>query len=542
LLLNGEECSKQELRDFYAPYQDGKLLSVPEQGNKIAEWSKYFLGDEKNDGHYHIRGEVPQFHRDIYQDLASDYRHYYISAPSEFAKTTTTSLIYPLYRIYYWNEPYIVLSSRVDDTAVELMDELKHEISDNDKLIEVYGELKGEGKAFAWSDHEIELRNGSSVRAIGWGGNVRARKKKGFRITLWIGDDPEEVADLRSKAILDDHKTWLVRSVLKRLDKEFGKARLVGTLIGLGGTMDYVTKHPDWHGRVYRALTPDDKPIEKRTSIWESRWPTPWLHGERKKAQLAGELDVWMFERMNEPISALTRNLKGYKFFQGEFKRHNDQNLLFLDGMLTPIPIYTYHAIDPAFSKAETADERAQVTFGMGYLPMDGWRKPTIWVLEYDFDHKDPDTIIERALDLHRKYFYRELVVETVGGQKVYEFLGVKQMMKDPFLLKHPLTPTFVPYQARNKEDRIYHYFKNITRHGQLFIRPDMPELQNELDLFLQSRHLHLLDALEMGGRFAVPCDEKEQSMNPRGRNYKEVHRDKTVERLEKTGRRWLLF
>ena len=45
-----------------------------------------------------------------------------------------------------------------------------------------------------------------------------------------------------------------------------------------------------------------------------------------------------------------------------------------------------------------------------------------------------------------------------------------------------------------------------------------MRELELELDLFLQSPHLHLLDAWEMGGRFAVPCIEQVRNLNPKGR------------------------
>lgn len=536
------QAEKDKIFQRFAPVKgDVKATAL-----RIAEFSVYFFGDPSNEGHYHIRGDVPLFHKEIYKDLADDYPLYYISAPSEFAKTTIASMVYPIYRICYFREPYTVISSRVDDTAVELLDEIKNELSDNDKLVEIFGEFKGDSRSFAWSDHFIELTNGSKVRAIGWGGNVRARKRGGYRITLFIGDDPEEVADLSSPAILKTHIKWLKRTVVPRTDKEFGKVRIVGTLIGLGGTMDNLQHDMRWKGRVYQALVDDPNspgvdstlPIEKRKSIWESRWPTEFLLKERRQAMRAGELDDWMFERMNEPVSSLTKNLKGYQFHNAVFYREHDQNYLRLEGYPDPVAVYTYHAIDPAFSKAESADERAQVTFAMGKLQERDFEKTCIWVLEYDFDHKDPDTIIERAIDLHKKYFYRQCVVETVGGQKLYEFTAVKSAMKDPFLINYPLAFEFINYQPRSKEDRIYAYFKTIVKLGQLYIRPGMEAIKDELDFFLQCPHLHLLDALEMGCRYAVPCMENKPKLKLPSR----LNRDDLETRLDKQHKAWLLW
>ena len=543
LQYEGKELTREELRREFAPVVDGKRLKPKELSRRIVAWSKYFLGDPElqADGHYHIKNDVPLFHKEIYEDLANDWKLYYISAPSEFAKTTTCTLVYPLYRILECGEPYVILSSRVVDTSIERLDELKRELTENPKIIEVYGEQKVGGRDYAWSDNVIEIKSGSVVRAIGWGGNVRARKKKSFRPTLFIGDDPEEVADIRSAAITRDHIDWLNRTVVPRMDKEYGKVRVVGTLIGLGGTLDTCMKDPRWRGRVYKALVPDDAPIEKRKSIWESRWPTAFLQQERLDYMRAGKINDWMFERMNEPVASLVKNLKGYRFHDSYFERKNNQNLLWVEGYRDPISIFTYHAIDPAFSQAESADERAQVTFGMGYLPLrDGKQQASIFVLEYDFDHKDPDEVVNRAIDLHRKYYYRELIIETVAGQKIYEYIATKAMLGDPFLINNPLNTSFIDYQARSKEDRIYTYFRTICALGQLYIRPQMPEMQSELDLFLQCSHLHLLDALEMGCRYAIPCGEDIEVMSPKLK--KIVQRDDVLDDLKERGKDWLLW
>jgi hypothetical protein len=543
--------SREEIFWKFAPYdQEGKELPVEQVSDRIAEWSIHFFSER------HIKSKkVPEFHREIYRDLASDYKHIVITAPSEFSKTTTCSLIYPLYRSVYYREPYIVICSRTDDAAMELLDEIKMELRDNDEFKETYGRLlptgydKNTAERYKKKDsaHLIELTHPdgvtTAIRSIPIGGQVRSRKRGGYRITLLIIDDPEEVDDLDSPRILEKNLRWIDRSAIPRMDKDYGKVRVLGTRIGANCTVDKLLARARWVKRNYKALMPDDVPIEKRKSVWEDRWPTAELQTERIQFTQEGRLADWMWERMNEPPVHLQKTLKGYLYWRGEFERHNEQNLLHVQGLIDPIPVYTYHAIDPAFSQATNADERAQVTFACGYLQMSDWRKPCVWVIEYDFDHKDPDEVIERALDLHKKYHYRDLVVESVGTQKIYEFLGVKQLSKDPFLLQYPLTLQPVDYHPKGKEDRIWQRFKNYIKLKQFFVNPEQhKEMQTELDNFLNAPHLHLLDALEMGCRFMVPCGDDVQRLNPKSRHYREVHRDKVEESLTRQGKQYLLW
>lgn len=525
----------EQLFSKYAPYDvDGNEYSSSEISDRMADWSIYFFKER------HIKtGEVPAMHREIYKDMAANLKHLVITAPSEFSKTTTCTLIYPLYRNVYYHEPYTIICTRTDDSAMELLDEIKFELRYNDEFKRVYGNLLPMPDELSYnrfkkkdSAHLIELtyQDGTTtaIRSIQVGGQIRARKRGGYRVTLLIIDDPEEVHDLDHPATVDKNMRWLDRSAIPRMDKDLGKVRVLGTRIGYNCTIDRLLKRDRWIKRNYTALVPEEgKSIDKWKSVWEKRWPTTYLQGEREAYIKEGRLADWMWERMNEPPVYLQKNLKGYHFYRGEFERHNEQNLLHLEGLLDPIPVNTYHSIDPAYSQADNADERAQITFAMGYLPMGTWRKPCIWELEYDFDYKDPDTIIERALDLHKKYYYSNLVVEANGTQMIYDFMAVKQMAGDPFLLNYPLTLNSITYQHRGKEDRIFHYFKNIIKLGQLFIHPDHPEIQVELDNFLNSPHLHILDAFEMGCRYGIPNNTQINITSPSKRvKYRDIEQE----------------
>lgn len=554
---HGASLTPEELYWRFAPNDiEGNELDAEEIARRIADWSVYFFRQR------HIRdGQVPAFHKEIYTDLSQNYRYIVITGPSEFSKTTIVSLLYPLYRNVYYHEPYTVIVSRTDDAARELLDEIKFELRENEEFKRVYGTLiptsddkiKDRYKKKD-SAHLIELTfsdgTTTAIRSIPMRGQIRSRKRGGYRVTLLIIDDPEEVDDLDSKIILEKNLRWIDRSAIPRMDKDYGKVRVAGTRIGYNCTIDKLLGRKKWVKRNYTALVlpesvekPTFQQLLKGISIWEKRWPTEWLINEMKEYETEGRLADWMWERMNEPPTYLQKNLKGYLHWRGTFERKNEQNLLWLDGMLDPIVVNTYHAIDPAFSQADSADERAQVTFACGHLPMGEWQKPCIWELEYDFDYKDPDEIIERALDLHKKYFYSNLIVEAIGGAKIYDFLAVKQMARDPFLLAYPLNLNMINYQPKGKEDRIFARFKNYIKLKQLFIHPEHREIQIELDNFLNAPHLHILDALEMGCRYAIPSHEEERHVSPKSRFYKETYEnDELYNELKDKGKQYLLW
>ena len=135
---------------------------------------------------------------------------------------------------------------------------------------------------------------------------------------------------------------------------------------------------------------------------------------------------------------------------------------------------------------------------------------PVCWILENTYDYSDPALLIDRGLELHRKYYFKGLMVEANGPQEIYAYLGIRAMKCDIFLLKHPVN--FVPVKKvyGNKFDRIYEILQPKCRLGQLLIRPSHNELERELKLFIRNpKGIHLLDAIAMGLRYSDVCVER---------------------------------
>jgi len=240
--------SAANIKQEYAPVwiKEG-VLDVEKTAHKIAGWSKEFFGDPNLSDHYYIYDEIADFHIEVYMDLMSQFRLYYVTCPSESGKTTCVTQIYPLYQIYYFNEPYIFLIGKTDPVSVSFLDVIKEEIEFNPKLVEIYGEYRvTKDRSYSWSDHEIILKNSTKVEAIGMRGVIRSKKRRQWRITLAVVDDPEDVDDLDSKHEMKKNWRWLMRTVEKRLDRRFGKLRLVGTRLGPGCCIETAIKDTRW--------------------------------------------------------------------------------------------------------------------------------------------------------------------------------------------------------------------------------------------------------------------------------------------------------
>lgn len=511
------ESSRKAIRQHFAPtLTPSGFIDAERTAYKIAAWSQEFFGDPtlSETGHYHIRDAIPEFHVKLYMDLMSPYRLYYITCPSEFGKTTCCTLIAPLYHIIYLGEPYTVLSSRVDDTTVGLLDLMKEEITDNQKFISVYGDLKPPNVRngnFMWSDHHIVLITGQKVSAIPVGGNIRSRRKGQWRVTLFIGDDFEEVADLRSNAVLVRNKDWLKRTVEKRLDRDFGKLRLIGTNLGPGCTINNVRKDTRWKGRIYKAVNKDSNGVEY--SLWESRWPIKYLQKERHDAIKNGEYDDWLYERQNEDSALSKRRIRGYKFHNLRYVRTNFQNYLVNpeDPQEPPIPVNMCFTTDPAYgSNNKKNDERAILVFAFGtklvYNEYVNAPVPLIciWVLEVIKNFMDPSFIIESIMDFHKKYYLQYVTLETISAAILYESFLQKRLLSDEFFTKNPFTPNYVRTQPANKAERVYDGIQPKAKYGQLFVRPDHFNLIKEMEEF-DPDNIHLLDALDTGIRYSTP-------------------------------------
>lgn len=499
---------RHDIIEQFKPVDDSK-----ETAKRIADWSVCFLGDPMNKAHYWIRSAVPPIHMTIYEKLAENNRFMYLTSPRDFAKTTVDNLVFPLYCVYYELDPYIVLIGKIDSSGKKSLKNIKREIKHNPKLAEVYGNLSpDDSKESSWSAVEIRTRNGVYIRSIGMMGDIRGSIDAMYRPTRIIIDDPQAAKHMREPATLESHEDYFERDVIFSLDEEYGKLNFIGNLVGKACLLAKVIKDPRFVGVNFSALVDKDgKPNINGKSIWEKRHSTKSLYAERNHFSRDGKLHIFMLERQNVIPSEYDKNLKGYKFHKLRFERMHDQNVLTGDEYPDPVRVNTYLAVDPAFSDSETADERALVVFAKGrILQKTEYGKAywfnCLWVLEYIFNHMQPDDIINSVLELHKKYYFDSVIIEAISGAQIYEPMMFKASVQDTFFSQFPFSPVMVKYQPQNKKDRILTGLQPKCKLGQLLIRDTMIELIDEMDNFEMKKSPHLLDAIETANRYTTEC------------------------------------
>ena len=87
-----------------------------------------------------LRKEIPPFHFDIYKSLSdNEQRRVAIAAPRGTAKSTTTSLIYPLWKAAFKRSDedlFIVIISESQTQSINFLSRIKYHLSHSDTFRE----------------------------------------------------------------------------------------------------------------------------------------------------------------------------------------------------------------------------------------------------------------------------------------------------------------------------------------------------------------------------------------------------------------------
>jgi hypothetical protein len=495
---------------YFSPFdpETDKLYEPAVLAEIIAEWSTFFFGHKELGPHYHVRTSVPDFHKAIYRDFADEERYYYVTCPSGFGKTTLVCLIYPLYRAYYQLDPYITVGGSTQQLSEEEhLFNIKFEIEDNELLKLFYGELKPKNRMSRllrpkpWSSTEIELENGVYIRALGCLGKIRGRKRANQRPTLVIIDDPETAEDVESDALLRKHHRWLFRDVFYRLDKDYGKIRVIGNMLSDSCLIATLKRDKAWRGVDYSAID------ENGRSIWEEQWPTAALLREQELAIQSGRFEEFMHERMNKPVKSLTRRLEGHHIVSMTYMRRHDQNLLILNNDTdNPIVVNVFIGIDPEVD-AEDVGPRAFMIVARGVIKQsDGITRDCLFVYDYLYKALEISDVVDNISEQHKKYYLTGMAIEINSVQRIFRGYIEKYTGTDPFYQQHPFQKFYLKNYGKSKISRILRLQPKFNN-GQVYINGHMTDLLTEMRDFgtFKKEGLHLLDALEMADRNAYP-------------------------------------
>ena len=465
-----------------------------------------------------LNKDIPPFHNELYQHLRNeDKRRLLIAAPRGTAKSTTVSLIYPLWKVAFkadTEDLFIVIISESQSQSVNFLSRIKYHLTYSKTFKENFGDM-GPGTAKRWTNNDIVLANGARIIAVGTGQRVRGFIEGDTRPNLIIIDDFESELNAYTPEARAKNRKWITEAVIPSLSDD-GRIAMIGTVISEDCFLCWAKESPAWDVLWYSIWNDDE------VSIWPERFPKERILQIKDEFASVGNLNGFYQEYMNIAQSPEDSPFKPeyIKIHHYDYEIREGQNILVKklpDDKEEIIPVAVYSGVDPASSLSARADYFVIATLG---LDSDG----NIYIINIVRTKLDPAEQPDAIIKQYKKYKPKRMKIETVAYQEALRSSVRKQMQEEGIFI--PGLEKGVKPRNR-KSERLLSLVPMLAK-GQFFFRPQDIEAQAEFLSYPRGKHDDVMDAVWTALDGARPSRRKE---------YQEVD---TSDRLGKKVLDWL--
>ena len=200
-----------------------------------------------------------------------------VVGPRGGAKSTIGTLAFPLWLALHAREPYIWIVSDTKRQAAAHLDNVRHELVENERLAADYPAAVGKGPV--WRANRLELRNGVAIEAFGAGQRIRGQRRREHRPSLIVCDDLQNDSHITSPVARDRSRQWFCGTLLKAGHLETNIVNLATALHRDALALE-LHRTSGWTSRVFRAIErwPDD------LALWEA-WREIYCDRSRPDAE-----------------------------------------------------------------------------------------------------------------------------------------------------------------------------------------------------------------------------------------------------------------
>ncbi|MEW6014171.1 MAG: hypothetical protein AB1690_02490 [Candidatus Zixiibacteriota bacterium] len=337
-----------------------------------------------------LTAPVPKAHREIYAALYDDsLTRIVIEGFRGLAKSSIACRIYPAYLICETQVPEVQLlsaSGGPTGIATKWMQLMQREFEENSLLKHDYQFRRGDH----WGQDHLQVirADGSRCDFYSRGKGASVRGSRGSVIV----DDPQDIRDMRSEAVLKSDEAWLFDDVLPVLLKD---QRLI--FIGTGmSPLSLLSKIKKLPGYTYLGF-PAEHPVGSGKSVWPQQFPDEFLEFRRNEIGM----DAYNAEYLLRPL------VPGNPVFREEwFAKYEPDSAAYREVLRNNHYIVT--AIDPAESKNSQADYTAIVTV----LATHG-SDPDVYVLNAENNHWTTKEAVDQLFVVKDKYDQNKTIVES---------------------------------------------------------------------------------------------------------------------------------
>jgi hypothetical protein len=225
----------------------------------LLSWSRHYLPS-------HFTKPPSPMHKWLaaeLDELAADRgRKVNLVGPRGHAKSTIATLAYPLRQILQRGEHYIWIVSDTAHQAQMHLENIRWELTDNERLAEDYSKRIGRGQK--WSAGSMRLASGVVVEAYGTGQRIRGKRAGAHRPSLIICDDLQNDGHIASVAQREASRAWF-HGTLLRAGNSLTNVINLGTALHRDALAMVLTRTPGWRTRTFAAI--ELWPVRK--DLWE---------------------------------------------------------------------------------------------------------------------------------------------------------------------------------------------------------------------------------------------------------------------------------
>jgi len=476
----------------------------------------FFLG-------FYLRHHFPKSFSPIHTDLAQELQDMLgqqgrmngvFVMPRGFGKTTLTTLGVPAWCVCCDLRRYIMIISDSTDQANTQLENLKKELTDNERIQEDFGSLQGG----TWTVGKIITSNEILVEALGAGKKIRGRKFQQFRPDLMIFDDIENDEEVLSDTQRESRKRWFYRAAM-RAGWDDTKALVVGNLLHSECLLAELLNNPLWRRRRHAAVTswsdnpklwdrwealltdlsvPPDTRIAAARNYYSahqaemdsgavSSWPEAFPYYDLMVMRASEGHAAFSTELQNDPYDPSSALFKKFHYFELQVRDDGKLWAVPKDGSASiPLTACAYFGFtDPSMGKDNQSDFAAIIVVAKS---VDGRQ----FVMEAEIQRRSPDACIVRQNELGQIYPFARYGIETVQFQAFYYTESAKRARDAGVLL-----PLVEVSQTKNKDLRIQSLEPDINNGWILFKEHGQELLLDQLRGYGKVAHDDGPDALE---------------------------------------------
>jgi len=431
-----------------------------------------------------LQKQTPPFHHEVYSSLADDdTKRVMIAAPRGTAKSTVTTLIYPLWRAAFKksNEDlFIVIISESQAQSINFLSRIKYHLQHSNKFSETFGDM-GPNTASRWTHTDVILANGTRIIAVGTGQRVRGFIEGDTRPNLIIVDDFESELNAFTQEARAKNRKWMTEAVIPSLSDD-GKICMIGTVISEDCFLYWAKGSSSWKVLWYSIWDDNQK------SIWPERFPKSRILQIKSEFESVGNINGFYQEYMNIAQSPDSAPFKPdwIQMHHYDYERINGQNCLTREvgDEKKIIPVDIYCGVDPASSLSATADYFVICTIGVD-------SDNNKYFIDIYRNRISPAEQPQLLIDTYKKFKPRRMKIETTGYQEALR-ASVRDIMQKEAIYIPGLERGVKP--RTRKSERLLSLVPFFAR-KQVFFRPEDIEAQKEFLSYPKGKHDDVMDA-----------------------------------------------